>query len=246
MMRSTAHTLMALLVGCGLVAAMGAAPVAAQPGPSAPTAQIGGVAVKLPVASGDCALERANPTDLRAIELVESLIRQSNELHLSVTNCTDLTDWRGGKLPNLRDYMQVQSPRSLQQQNFAGQEKAIISANCNAVRQQGGALVSSAADSIKKRLEEAQQQALIQNLSLLGALDEDDFGCYTGLLIKGQTEQGKPKTQLCIFATTVLNGKLVYLYHYSDKLDEAEIERVLNERKATAKAYVQANGGHKK
>lgn len=218
----------------------------AQKGPFVPSAQIGGAEVKLPVGAGDCALERSNPVDKRAIELVESLIAGNNQLHLSVTKCDDLVAWRDRRLPNLRDYTQVQSAIALHPTNLAGQEKAAIAANCNAMRQQGGALVNQASATIRQRLEQARQQALIQNISLLGALDEDDYGCYTGMLIKGQTEQGTPKAQLCIFATTVLNGKVVFLYHYSDKLDEAEIERVLSGRKAVAKAYVEANGGHKK
>lgn len=218
----------------------------AQQRPTVPTAQIAGIEVKLPVKAGDCALERGNPIDVRAIELVERLIAPSNVLHLSSTNCNDLAAWRGGAIPNLKDYMQVQSGVALQGQSFVGQEKLVISGNCKAMREQGGTLVNSAAATIKQRLEQAQQQALIQNVSLLGALDEDEYGCYTGLLIGGQTEQGEPKTQLCVFATTVLNGKVVFLYHYSDRLDEAEIERLVAERKATAKAYVEANGGHKK
>lgn len=230
-----------------LVASYASAGVAtAQNGPFVPTAEVGGVEVKLPVGAGDCALERSNPVDRRAIELVESLISGNNQLHLSVTKCDDLLAWRERRLPNLKDYTQVQSAIALHSASFAGQEKATIAANCNAMRQQGGALVNQASATIRQRLEQAQQQALIQNISLLGALDEDDYGCYTGMLIKGQTEQGTPKAQLCIFATTVLNGKVVFLYHYSDKFDEAEIERVLSGRKAVAKAYVDANGGHKK
>lgn len=220
--------------------------VFAQAGPRDVTVEVGGSSVKLLIANGDCALERSNPTDKRAIELVESLIAGNNQLHLSETSCGNLMDWRAGKLATLREYRQVQSGLALQKQNFTGQEKAVIAANCNAIRKQGGALLDAAASSIKQRLEVAEKQALIQNLSLLGALDEDDYGCYVGLLIKGQTEQGAPKTQLCVFATTVLNGKMVFLYHYSDKLDEAEIDRLLNGRKATAKAHVEANGGHRK
>lgn len=241
-----ARSLLAAVVSIGAMTFTPIAPAHAQKGPFVPTATVGGRELKLPVKSGDCALERANPNDKRAIELVENLIRQNNQLHLSSTGCADLDAWRGGKIPNLKDYMQVQSPLALQGQDLAGQEKAVIAANCNAIRQQGNAVVNSASQTIKQRLEEAKKQALIQNISLLGALDEDDYGCYTGLLIKGETEQGQPKTQLCVFATTVLNGKVVYLYHYSDKSDEVETERLVTERKATAKAYVEANGGHKK
>lgn len=223
-----------------------ASPSVAQPGPAAPSVTIGGAQVILPVKAGDCALERSHPTDKRVIEGVEGLIAGHNQLHLSVTGCADRTAWRDGKLANLKDYMQVQSGRVLQGQNFAGQEKAAIAANCNGIRQQGSAILNSVSDTIKQKLVQAQKQAMIQNMSLLGALDEDDSGCYIGMVIKGQTEQGQQKSQLCIFAITVLNGKLVYLYHYSDKLDETEVERLLVERKATAKAYVEANGGHKK
>lgn len=240
------HAALAAICGIGLMAGAITDAAKAQKGPIVPTVEVGGSEIKLPVKAGDCALERSHPVDRRALELVENLIRQSNQLHLSATGCADLAEWRAGRLANLKTYTQVQSPLALHRQSFSGQEKAAISASCNAIRRQGGALVSSVTQDIRQRLQEARQQALIQNMSLLGALDEDEFGCYTGLVIKGQTEQGQPKTQLCIFATTVLNGKLVYLYQYSDRLDESEIERVLSERKAIAKAYVEANGGHKK
>jgi hypothetical protein len=122
----------------------------------------------------------------------------------------------------------------------------VIQGNCAAIRAQGGPITDQAAANIKSRLAAAQQQALIQNVALLGALDEDENGCYIGLVIKGQTQDGKPKTQLCVFALTVLSGRLVYLYSYSDKFDEAEATRLVGERKAAARAQVEVNGGHGK
>jgi hypothetical protein len=228
-------------------AGIAALPALAQKAPTgAPAVDIGGRSVKLVVADGHCPLERSQPNDRTAIELVERLIAGNNQLHLTTADCKTLADWRAGRKPQLDEYTQVQTQIARQGVDLAGQEKEVITGNCAAVRAQGGPITDQASGMIKERLAKAQQQALIQNVALLGALDEDENGCYVGLVIKGQTMDGKPKTQLCVFSIAVLNGRLFYLYRYSDKYGESEVSRLLGERKAATKAHVLANGGHGK
>lgn len=207
-----------------------------------PVAKIGGRDIALVVPAGHCALERANPSDKRVIELVEKLLAGRNALHLTTTDCKELDDWRAGRRENLGEYTQTQSHIPLDGRDFRGQESQLLKEICAQTRKQGGAIAQTVEADIQKRLQASREQIQLQNVSMLGALDEDQHGCYVGMLIKLATEQGKSKTQLCVFANVILQGKLVYLYRYSERLDEAEVKRLLAERKATARAHVEANG----
>lgn len=217
-------------------------PAAAQRGPFVPAMLVAGTVVKLPVKAGDCVLDRSNPADRRVIELLESLLAETNELHLLITRCRDLEGWRAGHVPTLDSLVEVLTPRAYQRQNFAGHEKIIISSVCNAYRR--STEDHEQAPDALPFIDQARNHVEDKLVHVLG---EDENGCYVRLTSKDRLDRTQEKSRLSVGTTAVLNGKVVYIYHHwDDAAEQGETERVLVELKAMAKTYVEANGGHKK
>ena len=231
-----------LLCGFLMLALMQASTAVAQKGPTTVT-QIGDRKVALVVPEGHCVLDRSQTADKALLAFVEGLIAGQNQLHLLTTNCAELSDWRTGKRPTLGEYTQVQSRIQLNGRDFAGQERPVIKALCDEAKKNGASHLNTAEAEVVKRLAAAQDKAKLENVALLGVLDEDEHGCYLGMVLKIQVD-GPGKTQLCVFATTILNGKLAYLYRYAETIDSATVARLLAAQKASAKDHVDANLGH--
>ena len=118
--------------------------------------------------------------------------------------------------------------------------KAVKSCTVLTAQADGASITKDVTATIRKQLETGRERVELQNVALLGALDEDDNGCYVGMLIKSASAGGM-RTRLCVFANAILNGRLVYLYIFSDTVDEDNVKRLLADRKAAAKAHVEAN-----
>ena len=219
------------------------ATVAAQSGASTVTADIAGKKVELFVPQGQCALDRKQPSDRKGIELVERLTAGQNQLHLFTADCTQLSEWRAGGRATLGEYAQVQSAIQFHSQDLTGREAEVIKSICDATRQQGNQITAGVETDIKNRIESGKEKIKIENVAMLGALGEDEMGCYVGLIIKGVTDAGVPKSQLCVFANVVLNGRIMYIYRYAETVDQPTADRLLLAVKASARTHVLANNG---
>lgn len=218
---------------------------AAQSGVATIKTEIAGKAIELFVPHGQCALDRKQPSDQNAIALVERLTAGQNQLHLFSADCTQLSEWRAGGRPTLGEYAQVQSAIQFHSQDLTGREGEVIKSICAATRQQGNQITAGVEADIKNKIEAGKEKIKIENVAMLGALGEDEMGCYVGLIIKGVTEAGVPKSQLCVFANVVLNGKIMYIYRYAETVDQPTADRLLLAVKASARTHVLANNGKK-
>ncbi len=207
--------------------------------------EIAGKSIELFLPQGHCVLDQKNPSDRGAIELVERLTAGKNQLHMFTADCKQLTQWRVGARATLGEYAQVQSAIQFHGQDLTGRESEVIKSICTATRQQGNQITAGVETDIKARIEAGKEKIKIENVAMLGALGEDDVGCYVGLIIKGVTESGAPKSQLCVFANVVLNGRIMYIYHYAETVDQPTTNRLLLAVKASARRHAQANNGKK-
>lgn len=232
--------IMALLALVG-VATVATEPVRAQKAAATgPVIEIGGKRIALVMPEGHCVFERSQPKDAGVIAFVERVLAGRNTLHLTTAECTALQDWRDGRRQEFGNYTQVQSHVPLHAVDFTGQERKQIATICSQFRTDGESITKDVTATIRKQLETGRERVELQNVALLGALDEDDNGCYVGMLIKSASAGGM-RTRLCVFANAILNGRLVYLYIFSDTVDEDNVKRLLADRKAAAKAHVEAN-----
>jgi hypothetical protein len=205
-------------------------------------AKVANQEIQLVLPDNHCALDRREPSDARVIDLVERLLAGRNELHLTTVNCDELRAWRGSR-KTLKEYTQVQSLVALKDRDLTGQERTAIGEICAASRQDGGSLTARADSDIQKRIDAGREKIKLEAEHFLGVVGEDEYGCYVAMLIRGTTENGMPKALLCVYANVIVKGKLLYLYRYSDDVGLRTVQRLLDDRKAAAKAHVEANGG---
>jgi hypothetical protein len=205
---------------------------------------IGGRKVNLVIGPGDCALQRSNAKDGLIYRQMDTILAGQNDMLLQTTKCTTLEAWRAGTRDSFGEYTQAQTLLASKGQDLSGKEAAVIEQVCQATKQaQGTDVITKIDQDIASRLKGAATGITPDPMILLGVLGQDSNGCYTGMIITGKRADGKPLRKLCIFATTILNGRLVYLYHYSDDIEATTGTKMLEAVKASAKAHVVANGG---
>lgn len=206
---------------------------AQQPAPSGQPAivtdTIGSQPMRMAVRPGECALDKANPLDKRALDLTAEIVAVSNFLHLITADCQELAEWRVGKVKFLGDGMQIQSLKAAANENFRGQEKTIVTQICDQFRTGAGDIANQAEDVVKKRFEESKTAARLESLKLVGVMGQDENACYVAARVSGKNELGEATTKLMVFATLVVEGKLLYLYRFTTREDNVVYKDLMAE-----------------
>lgn len=219
----------------------------AQKAPAAPDivmSKAGDRPLTLLVPAGHCVLDRRQPRDRATLELMDQLLAGQNQLHVFTANCDILKSWRQGRRQTLGRYTQVQSTLKGHARDHLEKEQEFLKNFCAYLREQSATVSKQAEIDVNQRLKEAVGDGVATRQSSLGVLGEDEYGCYTGEVMTGKNQAGKPFARMSLTAATVLNGRLAFLYHFDDILDLPTLNAMLAAGKAAAKAHVQANGGH--
>ena len=181
-------------------------------GALASPARIGGVPIYLPAPHGFCDLSESNPSDKRMVTTLTGLLEKSGNKLLGMSaDCQQLTDWRTGKRQLLDDYAQYQTP-------IASMDKPpseTVAQTCSTLRQEGNKILENQMPDIKARVESTLSKIKMNETSFLGVLAEDANACYAGLVQKIHTEAGTDKTQITVFAITIVKNKSVFSYRFS-------------------------------
>jgi hypothetical protein len=216
-----------------LLAAAAANALAAQ-------ANIGGVSIQLPPPGGFCELSASNESDKRMITVLGGLLEKSgNKLLAMSADCRQLTDWHSGKRQLLDDYAQYQT-------QIAGMDKPpseTVAQTCNTLRQEGNKILENQLPDIKNRVESTLSKIKIGDTSFLGVLAEDNDACYAGLVQKIRTEANTEKTQITVFAVSIIKNKSVFSYRFAVYQNPQTADVVLGKIKIDIAALVAANGG---
>jgi len=67
----------------------------------------------------------------------------------------------------------------------------------------------------------------LKDSSFMGVLAEDPTACYAGLLQKLRTETGTDKTQVVIFAATIVKKRFIFVYGITRYVDSDSVDRML-------------------
>jgi hypothetical protein len=220
-----------LILAALLLAAAAASALAGQ-------ATMGGVSVNLPPPHGFCELSASNESDKRMITVLGDLLTKSgNKLLAMSADCRQLTDWRTGKRQLLDDYAQYQTP-------IASMDKPpseTVAQTCSTLRQEGNKILENQMPDIKARVESTLSKIKMNETSFLGVLAEDSNACYAGLVQKIHTEAGTDKTQITVFAITIIKNKSVFSYRFSVYQNPRTADVVLGKIKADIAALLAAN-----
>jgi hypothetical protein len=240
-MLSSRMNVFASAIGMCFIAAFSAATTHAQTGrESFVTDSIGGQQFRFSVRAGECALDAKQVSDKRLLDNTAQIISATNSLHVISANCQELADWRTGKVKFLGGGMQIQSFKAAANQNLRGQEKVLVSQICTQFRTSSGDLQNQAESTLKKKFEETSSSRL-ESLQLMGVMGEDEHACYVAARVAGKNELGGDTVRAMVFASMILEGKLIYIYRSTERVGLVAYEQMMTEATADVRRQVAAN-----
>lgn len=236
-------SLRSITLALSLLAFAAPAVNAQQKSPATPpvSVDIGGRTVQLLVPEGQCALDRSQRYDASVLELAQRAIQGSNEMLLHTAECANLQNARTGSTPYLNDFHQVQVALQFKQTELRGQEAAAAKEICQSLRNDGAEIEKKVGGEIKDRVKNLQAGIAVNETKALGVLAEDQHACYSGILMNVQTPQGTPRLILGVYAMAVLNGRLVFLYHFVGEPPAGAVDRLVEQQKNIVRQHVAIN-----
>jgi hypothetical protein len=201
-------------------------------------ANIGGVTINLPAPSGFCELSSSNESDKRMLTTLGPLLEKSgNKLLAMSADCRQLSDWHTGKQQLLDDYAQYQT-------QIATMDKPpseTVAQTCTTLRNEGNKILANQLPDIKARVESTLSKIKLNETSFLGVLAEDADACYAGLVQRIHTEANTDKTQITVFAVSIVKNKSVFTYRFAVYHDPLTADAVLGKMKRDIAALMAAN-----
>jgi hypothetical protein len=194
--------------------------------------KVGSATLNLVPPTGYCELEERQASDKRMLDAVRGMISGTNRLLAMSAACQQLTDWRSGKRPLLDDFAQYQTLEQMAETEVPAPYDRAIADLCSELRAQGDQLLSGMMPDIKSRAEKVMANVKVNEMRFMGVLAEDPNACYAGILQKFRTEAGTDKTQVGVFVTTIIRGKVVYYYLFSQYANSDTIVDLLAKHRA--------------
>lgn len=205
------------------------------------TVEIGGRTVRIWAPEGYCPLNPDDASESRILDLVNRALA-GTELLLYSASCQELADWHGGKIDSLDHVVNIQVATELKSIDIPDHQRlAVIKQLCGVMRQQASADVDWISKDINQRIAEANDVIKINELKFLGVIGEDDNGCYAAMIQKIATEAGTVKAITNVIASTVLAGRVVYVYHLGPSTGAEVLQQLSNTISGHVKALTAGN-----
>ncbi len=204
-------------------------------------ARVGNAELSLPSPIGYCELDASISSDARMIKAVEGMLPKTNRLLAGSADCGQLIEWRAGKRQLLDDFAQYQTLVTFENQDLPVSGEAAIKETCAAMRSQGEKMTTDMMPEVKTRAEQVMKDVKVNEMRFLGVISEDKLVCYAVILQKFKAETGTDKTQITVFATTILKGKIVYSYLFAPFAGGETVTQLLAKQKAVVAMLQAAN-----
>jgi len=203
------------------------------------SATLGDVTVNLPPPMGFCELSEENSaSDRKMITTLSGLLEKSGNKMLAMSaDCRQLAEWRASKRQLLDDYAQYQTA-------IAGIDQPpaeTIQQTCTTLRAEGDKILSTQTPDIKKNVEEALKKVKMNQNSFLGVLGEEPNACYAGILQQIHTQADTDKTQVTVFAITIVKNRTIFVYRFAVFTSSEVIDAALGKLKSNVAALHAAN-----
>lgn len=204
---------------------------------------VGGVDLNFSVPSNYCALGEDDKRDAVFINAMNTFLRNSgNRLILVMMECARLKTWRAGVNGPVLDYVTYYIPVASEAGTLPGDARSIRKVLCDSFRKQGdfsGAL-DRAKEAAAKSAKELLANIAIENSRFVGVLDEDDHGCYSGLLLG--VKNGETSVLLsAVVMSTVIHAKPLFSAIYREYKGPESMQSELQVVKAEAAALDAGN-----
>lgn len=204
-------------------------------------ATIGRTQVSLVLPDGHCQLDPGEPADARIMSSIRGAIAGSNELVASFADCTELKDWRAGSLPTLDHFGQYMTLLQTLNQEIDVPRTQMVADICKEMRAASPTANDAIMSETGNRLEVLMKGVKVNEQKMLGVLEEDEFGCYSGLFQRMRSETGSDKQIAGVFTTTFVKGKIIYINLYAPFAGDDTMQKLLLRQKAIAKRFIEAN-----
>jgi hypothetical protein len=205
--------------------------------------KVGATSITLSPPQGYCSLDASNTADAKMLAAVEGMLgRTGNRLLLLSADCGQLADWRTGKRQLLDNMAQHQSLIKLENARLSATPEATIEQACARLRKQGEQMVTDMTADVQERADKILKSVKLNEMKFLGVLGEEPRVCYAALLQRFLTEVGTEKTQVAVFATTIVRGKVLYYYLFAPYVSGETLSSMLQQHKANVQRLRRDNG----
>jgi hypothetical protein len=205
-------------------------------------ARVGTSTVAFVPPAGYCEFQSGQPGDARMLQAIRGMIEPIGNTLLSASaECGQLKDWRSGARKLISDMTQYQTVTAWMEKDLSEGADTLVKNTCATLRTEGEKIASNMLPDVKARAAEVIKGMKVNEMRFLGVVDENPGVCYAALLQKFQAQTGEDVTQLGVYATLVVKGKIVYFYQFSPYAGPDSVPAVLAKHKNSVAAFIAIN-----
>jgi len=203
---------------------------------------VGSASINLPTPTGFCDLSATAAPDKGMFDTLSGLVAKSKNKMLAISaDCRQLAEWRTKKRQFLDDFANYQAPFSTIESSA---EPEPVKTTCSVLREQGTKIASNQAPDLKANIEKALKDVKLNEMTFVGILGEDAGACYGGLIQKLKVNDNTDRTQITLFAATVVKNKSIFVYRIA-LYNSDTVTNTLEKLKTIVAALYAANSGNK-
>jgi len=211
---------------------------AAVSGASGLEALLGDVFVTLPPPAGFCDLSPRYEFDGRMVTIIARSIEKTGNKLLSMSaDCGQLAEARAGRRRLLDDYAQYQTQIAAMTKPPAES----VAQTCTTLRSRSNTIGSDLWPDIKARIDSTLKKIKMNESIFLGVVAEDANACYAALIQKLRTEAGTEKTQVAVYAVTIIRNRSMAVDRYAVYQNPDTVNAVLAKLTLDVAALIAAN-----
>lgn len=201
--------------------------------------KINATAINFAAPSGFCELDEGNKADNRMLTTARGL--DTANLVLTIfADCNQLTAWRSGTDPLLKDMIFFKTLKSYARPADQPPD-AVIKQACAETRASGDKMVKDGEPDLRSRAEVFLKKVDIVGTQFLGVMDEAPGVCYASLLQRMKAENGENIAVVVMYSLSFVRNEIVFLYRNSRYVDSTSLPTALANLKASYADFVAAN-----
>lgn len=192
--------------------------------------------------AGYCELQPEEKSDARVLAAIRGMIEPiGNSLLAAAAECSVLRDWRQSKVTRMKNMTQYQVYTKATKDGSLEEMNAAVKEVCNDLRQNGKQETENMNSSVKERAAKIMEKIEYGKIEMIGVTGEEPGACYVTLLQKFRAEDKTDVTQLVTYATTLVRGKWIYFYLFSDYENADSVSAALTYHKKNVHDFMAAN-----
>jgi hypothetical protein len=192
--------------------------------------------------AGYCELQAAEKSDARVLQAIRGMIEPiGNQLLAAAAECDALRDWRQSKLTRLKNMTQYQVYTRRTKDGSKEETIAAVKEVCDELRKSGKQEAENMNPSVKERAAKVMEKIEYGKIEMIGVTGEEPGACYVALLQKFRAEDKTDVTQLVTYATTLVRGKWIYFYLFSDYENADSVTTALTYHQKNVRNFMAAN-----